>query len=116
MDIQDSIDRIAAEEGWSDRTGLIMLCKTLDAFIENGTLSREEVVSQIEEYQIDGDEAPSIGDDVEFEGTDTIVEVAEVPQEQPRAYEGIYTIIDQYGETHMVSSNGEIWVVEIPTN
>ena len=55
-----------------------------------------------------GDEIvmPSMGDDVH-------IQVARVPDEQPRSGEGIYAIVDQYGDTHEVELDGDTWVTAV---
>ena len=109
--MKETMDRLSEQEGWSESTNVAVLCGIIDHLIGNGVISQEHAITLAEEWCADGDEMPSIGDDVEMEGVECEIEIAQVPQEQPRAREGIYAIIDQYGETHQVESNGEVWVV-----
>lgn len=74
-------------------------------------VNNEHVVDLPPEWRADGNGMPSIGDDIEMEGVECEIEIADVPQDQPRAKEDIYAIVDQYGETHQVESNGEVWTV-----
>lgn len=109
--MKDTIERLACEEGWSESTQIVVLTGVIDNLISQGIVSREQVVDLAEEWRADGDEMPSIGDDIEMEGVECEIEIADVPQDQPRAKDGIYAIVDQYGETHQVESNGEVWTV-----
>lgn len=54
---------------------------------------------------------PCPGDRIEmaFMGDDVNIRVRSVPDEQPRADEGVYSIVDQYGETHQVELDGDTW-------
>lgn len=60
------------------------------------------------------DDMPDIGDviDMPMMGDDVRIEVAEIPGDQPEwENNGILAIVDQYGETHRVEKDGEIWIV-----
>lgn len=59
---------------------------------------------------------PHPGDEVEMQGVETVIEISSVPEDQPDADDGIYTIVDQYGETHRVARDDPDgpWIVEIP--
>ncbi len=59
---------------------------------------------------------PHPGDDVVMEGVDAVIEIAEVPDDQPHADEGLHVILDQHGETHQVARDDPDgpWIVEIP--
>ena len=109
--IKSKIDQISGEEGWSQSTQITVLIGVLDKLISQGIVDQEEVIDLTEEWRSDSDPMPSIGDDVEMEGVECEIEVAEVPDDQPKSDEGIYTIIDQHGESHQIESNGEIWIV-----
>ena len=109
--MKDTITRLAGEEGWSEATQIAVLAGVIDSLVSQGIVSRERVVDLAEEWRADGDEMPSIGDDIEMDGVECEIEIAEIPQDQPRAKDGIYAIVDQYGETHQVESNGEVWTV-----
>jgi hypothetical protein len=54
---------------------------------------------------------PYPGDRIEMAcmGEDVDIQVCRVPDEQPRVDEGIYAIVDQYGETHEVELDGDTW-------
>lgn len=49
---------------------------------------------------------PCMGDDVQ-------IRVRAVPDEQPRSGDGVYAIVDQYGETHEVELDGDTWVTAV---
>ncbi len=59
---------------------------------------------------------PYAGDEVAMVGVDAVIEIASVPDDQPRADEGVFAIEDQYGETHLVEreGDGDAWTVLIP--
>lgn len=59
---------------------------------------------------------PEIGDDVIMDGIDTVIEIADVPCDQPEEPDGIYSIVDQYGETHKVerSFGDDHWTIIVP--
>jgi hypothetical protein len=58
---------------------------------------------------------PQPGDRIEmpFMGSDASIVVRTVPDEQPRADEGVHAIVDQYGETHEVELDGETWTTVV---
>jgi hypothetical protein len=51
-------------------------------------------------------EMPCMGDDVN-------IRVRHVPEEQPHAADGVYTIVDQYGEAHQVELDGDTWTTVV---
>lgn len=56
---------------------------------------------------------PSIGDIVEMAmmGDDAHIEVADVSEVQPLfETDGIFIIIDQYGDEHLIELDGDSWV------
>lgn len=56
---------------------------------------------------------PYIGDIIEhpFMGGDVRIEVAEVSDDQPLAEtDGLYMILDQYGEQHFVELDADTWI------
>jgi hypothetical protein len=56
---------------------------------------------------------PYIGDIIEhpFMGGDVRIEVSEVPDDQPLAEtDGLYMILDQYGDQHFVELDADTWV------
>ena len=61
------------------------------------------------ENPFSGDELvmPSMGDDVR-------IEIRTVPDDQPLAEEGVFTIVDQYGDHHQVESDAGRWVTIVP--
>ena len=58
------------------------------------------------------DARPEIGDIVEMSsmGADVRIEICDIPDDQPRAAEGVWNVVDQYQETHRVELDGETWV------
>lgn len=61
--------------------------------------------------------SPYPGDRIEmpFMGSDVVIRVSGVPEEQPRSGEGVFTIVDQYDEIHQVELDGETWVTVAPS-
>jgi len=61
--------------------------------------------------------SPYPGDRIEmpFMGSDVVIRVSGVPEEQPRSGEGVFTIVDQYDETHQVELDGETWITVAPS-
>lgn len=60
---------------------------------------------------------PEIGDVVEhpFLGSDANIEIAQIPRDQPvLETDGMYVIVDQYGENHLVDLDGDAWIVSNP--
>lgn len=56
------------------------------------------------------DDHPSIGDKVAMAWDDDIViEVAEVPLRQPNIKADVWTIVDGYGERHLIEDDGDRW-------
>lgn len=56
---------------------------------------------------------PYIGDLIEhpFMGGDVRIEVSEVPDDQPLAEtDGLYMVLDQYGDQHFVELDADTWV------
>jgi hypothetical protein len=51
-----------------------------------------------------------------MDGVEAVIEISSVPEDQPHAEEGVYAILDQYGETHRVARDDPDgpWTVEIP--
>lgn len=58
---------------------------------------------------------PYPGDRIEMlcMGDDVNIQVRLVPDEQPHADDGVYSIVDQYGETHQVERDGDTWTTEV---
>ncbi len=58
-------------------------------------------------------EPPSVGDEVTMGimGGDARILVAEIEDQQPLVdTDGVFIIIDQYGEEHLVEMDGDTWV------
>lgn len=58
-------------------------------------------------------ERPSVGDEVTMGimGGDARILVAEIEDQQPLVdTDGVFIIIDQYGEEHLVEMDGDTWV------
>jgi len=68
------------------------------------TKEKEKTMSR--PYPGDRIEMPSMGDDVN-------IQVRHVPDEQPHAGDGVYSIVDQYGETHQVERDGDTWTTVV---
>jgi len=60
--------------------------------------------------------SPTPGDVVIMKDVETVIEIKEVPLEQPKASEGIFSIKDQYGEIHLLEKREteNSWFVIIP--
>lgn len=56
-------------------------------------------------------ERPSLGEEIAFDGIECRIEVADIPEHQPLAAEGIIMIVDQYSETHTCALDGDRWVI-----
>lgn len=108
---KNTILEAARDEGWNESTCILILSGALDALIAKGQITQNEVDTLINARRAPLYEPPCVHDDIEMQGSECLIEVAEVPEDQPRANEGVYAVIDQYGETHQVESNGELWVV-----
>lgn len=57
-------------------------------------------------YPGDRIEMPCMGDDVN-------IRVRRVPDDQPHAGDGTYSIEDQYGEIHQVEQDGDTWTTVV---
>lgn len=58
------------------------------------------------------DDRPTPGDPVvmPFMGADASIVISSVPEEQPQAASGVWQIVDQYGETHLVERDETSWI------
>ena len=75
-------------------------------------LPEEEQEISMEEIE-DFDE-PSIGDDIEFCDSDVRLTVAEVPFSQPLSGKGLYSVLDDEGNQHLIrrdDSQEDTWIV-----
>ncbi|QAY80340.1 hypothetical protein [Sphingosinicella sp. BN140058] len=50
----------------------------------------------------------------DFSGADARIEISSVPEEQPLRTAGIWTIVDQYDDRHLVELNCDTWVAVNP--
>lgn len=112
MSTKDVMIAVAADEAWDDSTCVHVLSSALDALIAKDATSQHEVHAFIEQQRALNNDPPCIGDHVEFEGSNAILEIASIPDHQPTQDAGIFEIIDQFGHSYKVVSNGQIWVVE----
>lgn len=89
----------------------------LESLVAMGRVSADDVRVLIDAAAAripKGGNGPWVGDTATMEGTDTAIKVASLPEEQPEAKQGIWTIVDQYGESHRVEEEGDDWIVLIP--
>jgi hypothetical protein len=116
--MEDFIKRLAADEGWTPTTTAIVLTGVLQQLVDMGAADPEDLKAMVRSRGgVDAapDGPPEIGERIGMTGVDTVIEVEEIPDEQPEASEGVYAIVDQYGETHRVEHDGgNGWVVLIP--
>lgn len=113
--MENFVKDLAAREGWTDATTVAVLAGVLQQLVDMGSADPADLQALIRTRGgVDGQEPPEFGDEVEMKGVDTVIEIAEVPDDQPEAGEGIYSIVDQYGETHRVEWEDGRWMVVIP--
>lgn len=116
--MEDFIKRLAANEGWTPTTTCVVLTGVLQQLVDMGAAGRDDLEAMIRKSGNVDDDAqgpPEVGDTAEMIGAEAVIEIEEVPDDQPQAEQGIYAIKDQYGETHKVEHDGgNGWVVLIP--
>lgn len=103
--MEEYVKNLAAAEGWTDATTVIVLAGALQKLVDMGCADAEDIEAIIRErgnVQESFHGGPEIGARVEMEGHETVIEITEVPEDQPMLSDGIWLIIDQYGETHRI--------------
>jgi hypothetical protein len=79
-------------------------------------IERAGDVWQLAEHRMPAWAPPKIGEPVRFDqAPDAQVTVEQVPPLQTYYVDGIYTILDQYGEEHLVEHDGDSWSVVVDT-
>lgn len=121
MSMEDFVKGVAASEGWTDATTAQVLAGVLQDLVDMGAADADDLHALVRRRghvsTPDEDEGPEEGDVVLMHGQDVTIHVEEIPEEQPDSSEGIWTVVDQYGETHRIEreSVDDPWYVVIPS-
>jgi len=114
--MRNYIRGIAEGEGWTDATTVDMLSSVLETLVRDKVIADAQLREMISEHAAVDDEPPEVDDVVIMEGTESMIIVREVPDHQPDSANGVFTIVDQYGESHKVERDDqeESWLVLVP--
>lgn len=119
--MEDYIKGLAAGEGWTEATTAIVLAGVLQELVDMGAADPEDLQAMIRRrgnvYSPEDEGAPEEGDVVHMHSEDVNIVVDSVPDDQPEALDGIWRIIDEYGEEHRIEreSADDPWYVVIPS-
>ncbi|MBK1666583.1 hypothetical protein CKO28_00815 [Rhodovibrio sodomensis] len=79
-------------------------------------IERAGEIWQLAEHRMPKWAPPKIGDVIRFDqASDAHITVEQVPSLQIYYVDGVYTVIDQYGEEHFVEHDGDGWSVVVDT-
>lgn len=118
--MEDFIKRTAATEGWTDATTATVLAGVLQRLVDMGAAESADLEAMVRErggLTDEEDEGPEDGDVVRMRKQDVMIVVEQIPDDQPEAVDGIWTIIDGNGDEHRIEREGidEPWYVVVPS-
>lgn len=110
------IKGIAAAEGWTDATTIGVLASVLQSLVEMGSADAEDLKALIKRHTSSSyeEDIPEMMDVVSMRSEDVEITIAEIPDEQPQAHIGIWSIVDENGDTHLIEREDETWYVIVP--
>lgn len=110
------IEELAASEGWDNAKTNQVVDGVLARIVAMGAINATDLEALIRAeagLSKDGG-APTIGDIAGMHGEDVTIVVRSVPDQQPRAHQGVWSIIDQYGEAHDIENEDGRWFAVVP--
>lgn len=116
--MEDFIVNLASEQGWTDATTKTVLTGVMQDLVDAGAVRDQDLRDMVlaranlpEEI-----EAPEEGDVVEMIGVDAQIVVKSIDPDGRKGDDGVWTIVDQYGERHEIEreSNDDVWTVAVP--